>query len=143
MNILEKECALKIIVKEEGKEYIFNDKLKNCESPYLSKYFFCETFTVNKNVSENEKGQFQHIMDYLNIKGEDSIEVVVIGSEYVNGEKLDDLIGEVDRNDAIRYVFQILSGLKCLHLNRIIYRNLQPKKIVIDSRTNTVNFYEK
>jgi len=61
--------------------------------------------------------------------------------EYIEGSNLKDIIhtrGKLELNEAIKISQSVLAGLGYLHKNGIIYRNIKPRKILIETKTGRI-----
>jgi len=121
------ECVMKTIPieeettakKEEVKAMFQNEvalmkEINSLSSPYLVKY-------ITSYVDE-KKSEYVIIMKYYS---GGSLEEII--KDHKNKEK------RIPDHMVLRYMKQILLGVKSLHENRIIHRNLKPGNILVDS----------
>lgn len=74
------------------------------------------------------------------LQKEDSTINLVLVMEYIKGKELNKI---PDLNDKIEnYLFQIVSALKYLHLNKIIHRDIKPENILVteDGKIKIIDF---
>jgi len=124
------ECVMKTIPIEEKttgtkepvqttfqNEVALMKKINSLPSPYLVKY-------ITSYVDERES-EYVIIMKYYS---GGSLEKII--SDYKKKEKY------IPEDIVLKYMKQILSGVKTLHENNIIHRDLKPGNILVDSEGN-------